>query len=184
MKKLSILSLALASSMAFAYEDTATIKKVEPQYTTVNKPVETCRMETVTETVQPQAQQQAQTDRNYSGAVIGGIAGGVLGNQVGKGNGKKAATAAGVIAGALIGDTMGNGQFGTPIQTNPGNIQYHPQEVSRQVRNCVMENVPTQELTGYRVEYVYGGRTQSYVSQTKPVGTKIKVKVDVQPISN
>jgi uncharacterized protein YcfJ len=173
MKKISILSLMLAANMAYAVEDTATIRRVEPQYSTVNKPVEVCKDETVQETIQP----QAQPEKSYGGAILGGIAGGILGGQVGKGNGKVVASAAGAVAGALIGDNMSN----NAANAN-GNIQYHPQTVSRQVRNCYVENKSTQEITGYRIDYMYAGKSYSFVSDQKPVGAKLRVNVDVQPI--
>lgn len=176
MKKLSILGLVLISNMAFAFEDTALIKRVEPQYSNVSKPVEVCRDETIQETIQPQ---QPQAERSYGGAAIGGVAGGLLGNQIGKGNGRVAATAAGAVVGALIGDNVG-----TNMANNNGNIQYHPQVVSRQVRNCHTEETSSQVLSGYRVDYTYNGRPGSFVSQQKPVGSKIRVNVDVQPVMN
>jgi uncharacterized protein YcfJ len=161
MKKISILSLMLAANMAYAVEDTATIKRVEPQYSTVNKPVEVCREETI--------QPQAQPEKSYGGAILGG--------QVGKGNGKVVASAAGAVAGALIGDNISNKNA-----VASGNIQYEPQVVNRQVRHCHVENRSTEELTGYRVDYTYNGKPYSFVSQEKPVGSKLRVNVDVQPI--
>lgn len=173
MKKLSILSLMLVANMAYAVEDTATIKRVSPQYSTVNKPIEVCRNETVNETIQ----QQAQPEKNYGGAVLGGLAGGLLGNQIGGGSGRAIATAAGVVAGAYIGDNMSNNAAAAN-----GNIQHHPQTVSRQVRNCHMENESRQELTGYRIDYMYAGKSYSVVSEEKPVGNKLRVHVEVHPI--
>ena len=173
MKKMSILTLMLFANIAYATEDTATIKRVEPQYSTVNKPIEVCRDEVVQETVQP----QAQPEKNYGGAILGGLAGGILGNQVGKGSGRAVATTAGVIAGALIGDNISNNTAAAN-----GNIQYHPQTVSREVRNCHMENKSSQELTGYKVEYMYAGKSYSFVSDQKPVGSKLRVHVEVHPI--
>jgi len=173
MKSISILSLMLVANMAYAVEDTATIKRVEPQYSTVNKPIEVCRDEVVQETIQ----QQAQPEKSYGGALLGGLAGGILGNQVGKGSGRAVATTAGVIAGALIGDNISNN-----AATANGNIQYHPQTISREVRNCHMENKSSQELTGYRIDYVYAGKPFSFVSDQKPVGSKLRVHVEVHPI--
>jgi uncharacterized protein YcfJ len=173
MKKLSILSLMLIANMAYAVEDTATIKRVEPQYTTVNTPIEVCRDETVKETIQP----KAQPEKSYGGAILGGLAGGILGNQVGGGSGRAIATAAGVAAGAYIGDNMSN----NAANAN-GNIQYQPQTVSRQVRNCRMENESRQEITGYRIDYIYAGKPYSVVSDEKPVGSKLRVHVEVHPI--
>lgn len=173
MKKLSILSLMLVANMAYALEDTATIKRVEPQYTTVNKPIEVCSDEIVQETIQP----QAQPEKSYGGAILGGLAGGLLGNQVGGGSGRAIATAAGVAAGAYIGDNMSKN-----AATANGNVQYHPQTVSRKVRNCHMENESHQEITGYRIDYMYAGKPYSFVSDQKPVGSRLKVHVEVHPI--
>lgn len=173
MKKISILGLMLVTNLACAVEDTATIKRVEPQYATVTKPIEVCKEQTIQETIQP----QAQPEKNYGGAVLGGLAGGILGNQIGKGSGRAVATTAGVIAGALIGDNVNNN-----MAAANGNIQYHPQTVSRQVRNCHMEQTSTQELTGYRVDYTYAGKPYSFVSDQKPIGSKLRVNVEVNPI--
>jgi uncharacterized protein YcfJ len=176
MKQLSILGLVLIANIAVAHEDTATIKRVEPQYSTVNTPKEVCRDETVQETIQPQ---QPQAEKSYGGAILGGLAGGILGNQVGKGNGRSVATAVGAVAGALVGDNIGN-----QTAAANGNIRYEPQTVTRQVRHCHTEETSSQVVTGYRVDYTYNGRPYSFVSQQKPIGSKLRVNVDVQPILN
>lgn len=186
MNKLTILVAALGiTSTAFAFDDYATVKKIEPQYSSVNQPIEVCRDEVVQETRYPQQQpqyQQAQPqDRNYGGAALGAVAGGILGHQVGKGTGNTVATAAGAVIGALVGDNMSN--------SNNGNVQYQqqpqyqpqPQVYNRTVRNCHMEDNMTQVLSGYKVDYIYNGKTFSYTAQEKPASNKIRVDVQVQP---
>lgn len=183
MKKISMLVMALVTTSAFAFEDNATIKSVEPQYATVNEPIEVCRDEVIQEQVyqQPQYQQQQQPQgRNYAGAAIGGVAGGILGNQVGGGTGKTAATALGAVVGALVGDNVANSQSG-------GNIQYQqvpqqPQTVSRKVRNCQMENQTKQIISGYNVSATYNGKPLNFVVHEKPMGKQIRVNVNVEPL--
>ncbi len=180
MKKIITVIMAIITTSAFAFEDYATIKHVEPQYNSVNSPVEVCKDEIVQEQVyQQQPQQQQPQGKNYGGAVLGGLAGGILGNQVGGGSGKTAATAAGAVIGALVGDNMSN--------QGDGNIQYQqqqqqPQVTSRKVRNCVTEYETKNVVTGYRVDARYNGKPIVFTTQEKPIGSKVRVQVTVDPI--
>ena len=180
MKKITTVIMAIITTSAFAFEDYATIRHVEPQYSSVNSPVEVCRDEIVQEQVYQQPPQQQQQGKNYGGAVIGGLAGGILGNQVGGGSGKTAATAAGAVIGALVGDNMSN-QGG-------GNLQYQqpqqqqPQVTSRKVKNCFTEYETKNIITGYRVDARYNGKPIVFTTQEKPIGSKVRVQVTVDPI--
>lgn len=146
------------------FVDYGTVKKIAAEYQKVNKPREVCSDEIIQERVTSNPQQ------NYGGAALGGVIGGLAGNQVGSGSGRAAATAAGAIAGAFIGDGVSN-RNARPVQ------QYQERRVQncRQVEN--IENV----FMGYRVTYEYKGQVNNFLTSTKPVGNRVKLRGQVSP---
>lgn len=169
MKKILILTLISAgfSSFAFAREfsDYATVKRVEPQYISVNQPTQKCTTQTIEETI------PGRTERSYSGAVIGGVAGGIIGNQVGRGHGKEAATAIGAVVGALTGDNIDNRDNYVP-----------PQTTTRDVQRCYMEDNYIQKINNYKITYEYKGRTDTFNSPIAPTSNKIRVNISINPV--
>jgi uncharacterized protein YcfJ len=186
-KKISVLFLSLLAMSAFANEftDFARVRKVEPQYTMINQPRETCYNEVIREQVphynERRGSDRGGNDRGVSGgAVIGGIAGGLLGNQVGGGDGKVAATALGAVIGAFAGDNIDNNN------NNNNRDREHERNYSttqeREVRRCKMEDNHIQSISGYNVEYEYKGQINSFISPVAPQGDRIKVKIQITPV--
>lgn len=160
--------LALAGAGAFAqpatFIDNARVRRVQPQYETVQVPRNECTSQIVTE------QQPVAQGPNYVGIGVGAVAGGVLGNQVGKGHGREAATAAGAVIGALAGNTIAN-NYGGGAQVQP---------VAREVQSCRTVYDTQNRLTGYRVDYEYQGQRFSTVTPQDP-GQTLPVQVSVVP---
>ncbi|NIP15187.1 MAG: glycine zipper 2TM domain-containing protein [Pseudomonadales bacterium] len=100
-------------------------------------------------------------------AVIGGVVGGLLGSQFGSGSGKKAMTVAGALAGATIASGVSRSR------SHQGG--YTP-------RRCttVMTSREVEEVSGYRVRYVYQGEEFSKVVTSDP-GDRVRVQVEVTP---
>lgn len=169
MKKLLIISLMSAGFASLAgatdFSDYAVVKRVEPQYSSVNQPTQKCDVRTVQETI------PGHTDRSYAGAAIGGVAGGLIGSQVGRGNGKTAATAIGAVVGALTGDNIDNRDNYTP-----------PQTTTRDVQRCYLEDNYVQKINNYKITYEYKGRTDTFFSPVAPSDNRIKVNISVNPI--
>lgn len=163
---LSLLALAGAGAIAQpqSFVDNARVRRVEPQYETVQVPRNECTSQVVTE------QRPVATGPNYVGIGVGAVAGGVLGNQVGKGHGREAATAAGAVIGALAGNTIANNYAGgAPVE-----------QVPREVRSCRTVYDTQNRLTGYRVDYEYHGQQFSTVMPQDP-GRNLQVQVSVVP---
>lgn len=160
-----------------SYNDMAMIRKVTPQYETINKPVEVCRKQIVQEVQQLQPVDNGSgSSTNYTGAIIGGVAGGILGNQVGGGRGKDLATAAGVITGALVGNNIAgkNNQAPQPLPSQ--------QVIEKEKLVCEMENKYEKIATGYIVEYSYNGKILEGYTKQEPIGDRISVNVKVDLI--
>jgi len=168
MKKILIASLISASfsisAFATDFTDYATIKRVEPQYTSVNQPTQKCTVQTIQETI------PGRQDKSYGGAVVGGLAGGIIGNQIGKGHGKEAATAIGAVVGALAGDNLDNRDSYVP-----------PQTTTRDVQRCYMEDNYVQKANGYKVTYEYKGKIDTFMSPVPPSDNRLRVSVSVRP---
>lgn len=102
----------------------------------------------------------AQSDappQDYAGSIIGGIAGAILGNQVGGGNGRVTATALGAITGAIVGGRM-----------------------QAQSPRCRTVDRWENRFAGYRVQYVYAGRSYETIMPNDP-GREMRVRVSVRP---
>ncbi len=111
--------------------------------------------------------------------ILGGLIGAAIGNQIGSGGGRRAATVAGAVIGTAVGhDAAANRQdrFG-----NYGRRDYRearPYEVERcDVR---YDDQYERRIEGYRVTYVYNGRTHTTRMPYDP-GDRIRVRVDVLP---
>lgn len=168
MNKILIATLVSAGfvsmSSAADFTDYANVKRVEPQYSSVNSPTQRCTTQTIQETI------PGRSDRTYGGAVVGGLAGGLLGNQIGGGSGKQAATAVGAVVGALTGDNIDNRNNYIP-----------PQTTTRDVQRCYTEDNYSKRITNYKVTYEYKGKVDTFYTQEEPVGKRIRVNVSVTP---
>lgn len=144
MKKIALV-LAMISSSAMAYDDTARVINVQPKY--VTNYTKQCHIEQVPVTrTAPQGGVFDGTGAALKGdgdALAGAIIGGVIGSQIGKGDGKKAATVAGVIIGSNMANGTANAHGGTYTE-------YVNREVCR--------NVPQQVQRGEIVTFSYRGR--------------------------
>ncbi len=170
------LVLASAASARNPYDydgaEFARVVEVRPIIETVHQPVshDRCWSEPVTYR-EPARYQSAPRDR--APAILGGIIGGALGNQFGSGRGRDAATVAGAALGySLVRDSQRHdGHYG-------GGREY-----TRYEERCrtVTEHRREEQVVGYDVAYVYGGRTHWTRTDYHP-GERIRVQVDVRPV--
>jgi uncharacterized protein YcfJ len=169
MKKNFILTIITFGFASFAnatdFFDYAIVKSVEPQYISINQPIQKCTTQPIQETI------PARTDKSYEGAVIGGIAGGLIGNQIGKGHGKEAATAIGAVVGALTGDNLDNRNNYVP-----------PQTITKEVQHCYLEDNYIQKINNYKITYEYKGRIDTFISSIAPNTNKIRVNININPV--
>jgi uncharacterized protein YcfJ len=170
MKALPLIALLAtgAAAQADPFIDHARVRSVQPQYESVQMPREQCQSEWVRE---PRPVAAPQT-HNYGGAIIGGVAGAVLGRQIGGGSGRDAATAVGAAVGAMTGDRIAN--------RDPQPYGYGYEE-AREVRRCHTVMETQSRLTGYRVQYDYGGRIYNTFTREHP-GQTLPVRVSVAPV--
>jgi uncharacterized protein YcfJ len=170
------LVLGGAASARSPYHDNgsefARVVEVRPIIETLHQPVshDRCWSEPVTYR-EPARYQSASRDR--APAILGGIIGGALGNQFGSGRGRDAATVAGAALGySLVRDSQRHG------------AQYRGgREYTRYEERCrtVTEHRREEQVVGYDVAYVYGGRTHWTRTDYHP-GERIRVQVDVRPV--
>lgn len=165
MKKPLVLLAALGalSAQAETFFDHARVRGVEPQYENVTVAREECRKQWVEDV------HRSGGRRDYGGAVVGGIAGALLGNQVGDGHGREAATAIGAVVGAMAGDNL----------SNRGRYESY-ERYPREVVSCRTVQQLQPQVTGYRVDYEYRGRTYSTFTREQP-GATLRVRVSVDP---
>ncbi len=119
----------------------------------------------VTKQVCTEQQVVVQQPKSGAGTIMGGIAGGTIGNSNGKGDGNALATVIGIVGGAMIGDKI-EGEKAPRTQI---------------VQNCTNQTVYETRITGYHVEYVYGGRRYSIEMPRDPGPT---IPLQVSPIIN
>lgn len=185
-KTLIAISVALISTCTIAAEpyqkrvsyddsfrDYGVITSINTQYDEVSRPTEVCKKEIVREKM-PQQQAQSNED-SPAGVIIGGIAGGILGHQVGGGTGKDIATAAGAVTGAIVGNNL--------AKKNQIQADSTPRFIEKEAIVCHNENKVERIVSGYRVEYTYGGKTFQTVLREKPNGSKIQLNVTVSPLN-
>ncbi len=147
--------------------DRARVVDVDPIYELVSDsvPVEQCREERVPVYRHHRA--------NASAPILGAIIGGAIGNAVGH---KKRNKQVGTVVGAMLG-----GAIGADVSRQNRHRDY-PGERYRyeQVCDTHYEVRQHEQLTGYRVSYVYGGTTYSTRMRRDP-GEYIRVRVRVSP---
>lgn len=149
MKKLVLLSVALASCGLVMAQEVGRVISSTPIVQQVAVPTQVCG-------TQPMA---VQAPTSGAGALVGAVAGGALGNAVGGGAGRAVATVAGVLGGAMLGNQIESS--GTQV----ANVQ----QCSNQVR---YEN----RTTGYNVVYEYAGHQYTAQLPTDP-GPTIQLQI-------
>lgn len=149
-KAWALTALTLATSVAWAQQETARVISVTPIMQQVSVPRQVCTNETVVTGQQ----------KSGAGAAMGAIAGGAMGNSVGGGSGKAAATMIGIIGGAILGDSIEGG--GTPQTQN--------------VQRCTTQTVIENRITSYSVIYEFGGK-QYTVQMPNDPGPTIKLQL-------
>jgi uncharacterized protein YcfJ len=156
--------------------DYAKVVDVDPIVRQVR--VTTPRRECWTETRYEVIERRPEPQRGAAGSMIlGGIIGAALGNTIGDGDGRRAAT----VAGAVIGSAIGH-DVAVRREARSGGYSYTREERPYDVERCEVryEQSYEERIDGYRVTYVYNGRTQTTRLPYDP-GDRIRVRVDVRP---
>lgn len=116
--------------------------------------------------------------RSATGSTIaGGLIGGVIGRQFGGGDGRDAMT----VVGTLIGSAIGHER--AEKRNWRRNDNYYHESVGRSVERCRTdyEYEERERIDGYRVTYLYNGRTYKTRTRNHP-GDEIRVRVSVAPV--
>ena len=129
MKKLFVLSAALAASGVSMAQDVGTVVSSTPVMQQVGVPRQVCTTEEVA----------IQQPKSGAGAVIGAIAGGVLGSNMG---GQGAGTVIGAIGGAVVGDRL---------ESDP------PAQVQN-LQRCGVQTLYENRAVAYNVVYEFAGK--------------------------
>lgn len=146
----------------------AKVLAADPIYQTVSYtvPVEQCTEQTVSYRDQPAA-------RSATGPILGAIIGGALGNAVGH---KKRNKQVGTVVGAVLGGTIG-ADISRKRRASYEPVRYGTEQVCR----VVDEQRYEEQVTGYRVTYLYGGETYRTTMDRDP-GSSLRVNVRVTPL--
>lgn len=150
MKKLLILSAALAASGLVMAQDVGRVISSTPVMQQVGVPRQVCTTEEVA----------IQQPKSGAGAAIGAIAGGAVGSTMGRGPGQAAATVIGAIGGAVIGDR----------------IESAPLAQVQNVQRCGMQTFFENRAVGYNVVYEFAGK-QYAVQMPNDPGPTIQLQV-------
>ncbi len=110
--------------------------------------------------------------------ILGGLIGAAIGNQFGHGGGRRAATVAGAVIGTAIGHDNAARREGNYGYASREYRETRPYDVER--CNVRYDDEYERRVDGYRVTYVYNGRTQTTRLPYDP-GDRIRVRVDVRP---
>lgn len=153
MKKLLILSTALACAGLAQAQEVGRVISRTPVVQQVGVPRQVCTIEQVA--VQP--------PKSGAGALMGAIAGGAMGNAVGGGTGKAAATAVGILGGAIIGD----------------NIEGSPPAQAQNVQRCTMQTFYESRTVAYNIVYEYAGKQYSVQMPNDPGPT---IQLQITPV--
>ena len=153
--------------------DYARVIDVDPivRYVRVKTPHRVCWDE-----VRYDRPQRAHRGSTTGSTIVGGIIGGVIGRQFGGGNGRNAMTVVGTLVGSAIGHEKAE-------RRNWNRNRDHYESVGRNVERCRTdyEYEERERIDGYRVTYLYNGRTYKTRTNRHP-GEEIRVKVSVSPV--
>lgn len=155
MKKLLVLSAALAVSGLTMAQDVGRVLSSTPILQQVGVPRQVCSTEQVS----------IQQPKSGAGAAIGAIAGGALGSTVGNGAGQAAATMIGVIGGAVLGDR----------------IESAPEAQVQNVQRCGVQTFYENRAVGYNVVYDFAGKQYSVQMPNDPGPT---IQLQVAPVGS
>jgi len=154
MKKLLVLSAAVAASGLSMAQDVGRVISSTPIVQQVGVPRQVCTTEEV-------AVQQPKTG---AGAVIGAVAGGLLGSSMGgRGPGQAAATVMGAVGGAVVGDS----------------IETAPSPEIRDMQRCGVQTIYENRAVGYNVVYEFAGKQYAVQMPNDPGPT---VQLQVTPV--
>jgi uncharacterized protein YcfJ len=108
--------------------------------------------------------------------ILGGLIGAAIGNQIGSGDGRRAAT----VAGALIGSAVGHDAAARRDSRYARSEYAEPRAYDVERCDVRYSSEYERRVDGYRVTYVYHGRTHTTRLPYDP-GDRIRVRVDVHP---
>lgn len=153
MKKLLVLSAALAASGLAMAQDIGRVISATPVMQQVGVPRQVCTTEQVA----------IQQPKSGAGAAIGAIAGGAVGNAIGSGAGQAAATMIGIIGGAVVGDR----------------IESAPSPQMQDVQRCGVQTFYENRPVGYNVVYEFAGKQYAVQMPNDPGPT---IALQVSPV--
>ena len=161
--------------------DYARVVDVEPivRNVRVSTPRRQCWNETRYEEVRYSDGGRREPPRAAGSMILGGLIGAAIGTQVGHGDGRRAATVAGAVIGTAVGhDAAARREAGNGGYARRDYRETRPYDVERcDVR---YDEEYERHIEGYRVTYVYEGRTRTTRLPYDP-GDRIRVRVDVHP---
>jgi uncharacterized protein YcfJ len=171
----SLIALVLQVPLARAHYQWAEVVGVEPVYqqVAVNVPQQQCWNQQVPVTTTYYSEGNYRPRDNLTGILVGGLVGAAVGNHLGHGSSNRRI---GAVAGGLLGASVAN-DVG---RNNAVRQQSQTQWVNQQQCQMVDQVQYQQQVTGYRVSYVFNGRVLTAMMDRDP-GPQVQVWVDVRP---
>jgi len=153
MKKMLLLTAALAASSLVVAQEFGRVISSTPIVEQIGVPRQVCNMEQVS----------VQQPKSGAGALMGAVAGGAMGNAVGDGGGRAVATMIGLMGGAILGDRIEGGSA--------------PQ--AQNVQRCSTQTFYENRPVAYNVVYEYAGKQYSVQLPQDPGPT---IALQVTPV--
>jgi uncharacterized protein YcfJ len=170
-----IATLVIQVPLAQADYQWAEVVGAQPVYqqVAVNVPQQQCWNQQVPVTTSYYTEGDYRPKENLTGILVGGLIGAAVGNHLGHGAGNRKV---GAVAGGLLGASVAN-DVG---RNNSMRQQSQTQWVNQQQCQTVSQMQYQQQLTGYRVSYLFNGRVLTAMMDRDP-GPQVQVWVDVRP---
>jgi uncharacterized protein YcfJ len=165
----------------YTYADVVEVEPLIARYT-VTEPRETCSLAAHPPAepadgryrrYRPEDHDHANSHSSGAATLFGGVLGGLLGSQFGGGSGRKVLAIAGAMVGASIASNASRHRHGS---YDSRHSRYTPQRCV-----SVVESREVEEVSGYRVHYLYQGQEFVKRVDTDP-GDRVRVQVQVAPV--
>jgi uncharacterized protein YcfJ len=178
----------------YTYADVVEVEPLIARYT-VTEPRETCslaphppaesadRRYRRYRPYRPEERDYANSHSSGAATLFGGMIGGLLGSQFGGGSGRKALAIAGAMVGASIANNASRHRHGRYDSRNSYDAYHRHSRHTPQRCVSVVESREVEEVSGYRVHYLYQGQEFVKRVDTDP-GDRVRVQVQVAPVAD
>lgn len=170
-----LVAVLIQAPVARAHYQWAEVVGVEPIYqqVAISVPQQQCWNQQVPVTTTYYSESEYRPRENLTGILVGGLIGAAVGNRLGHGSdNRKIGTVAGGLLGASVANDVG--------RNNSRRTQSETRWVDQQQCQTVNQVQYQQQITAYRVSYLFNGRVLTAMMDRDP-GPQVQLWVDVRP---